>query len=273
MIANEVGGDYLPHCAFDARSPIIVIGAGRSGSTLLVRMLDNHPDISFKGETKFLLHQVWDILWKNPFWYWFGPTVESKPHSSQECSQQLDEQLLKEERRWAGNLCAQFLAGLLKTDPSRRFWGFKEIWNGSASFRIPWEAYDHVFPGATWVHLIRHPFDFLGSCVGWNGSDVSLGAFQKQLDDWAAIVRHSQSRASTGRYLEIRYEDLKKSPRTALESLFDRRGIEWSESCAETLKEKCLDSRRDTFAEQQLFRRLERTPQLMELAREYDYSL
>jgi hypothetical protein len=273
MLANGADIDRLSDCKFDPRSPIIVIGAGRSGSTLLVRMLDSHPDVSFKGETNFLLHQVWDVLWKNSFWYWWGSTVEAKPRSFKECVLDLGEQVLAQERARAGTLCARFLSGLMRMDPERRFWGFKEIWNGSGSSRIPWESYDHVFPGATWVHLIRHPFDFLGSCVAWNDSEVSLAAFQWHLDEWVAIAHCSRTRASTGRFVEIRYEDLKRSPCTALKPLFERLGIEWSEACAETVKEKRLDSRRDTFAEQQLFPRLERTPQLLELAREYDYSL
>jgi hypothetical protein len=273
MTVNGADLDCSLKSMFDPRSPILVIGAGRSGSTLLVRLLDSHPDISFKGETSFLLPQVWDILWKNPFWYWFAAVQESRPHSSQECNLEIGDQKLAEEKQHAGRLCAQFMASLLKSDPLRRFWGFKEIWNGSGSFQIPWETYDHVFPGATWVHIIRHPLDYLGSYVGWNGSDVSLSAFQRHLNEWMAIVRYSRARMATGRYLEVRYEDLKKSARTALSPLFERLQIDWADACADVMKEKRLDSRRDTFAEQQLFPRLERTQELLDLASEYGYSL
>jgi hypothetical protein len=273
MGANGTGLDCLSSCSFDPQAPILVIGAGRSGSTLLVRVMNSHPNISFKGETKFLLAQVWSLLWQNPAWCWFESRLASNPRSSEECNADVGKQNLAAEQQRAGAICARFIASLIKADPACRFWGFKEIWNGSGSFHIPWEIYDQVFPGATWVHLIRHPLDFLGSCVGWNCCESSFSAFQQQLDEWAAIVRYSQARAATGRYFEVRYEDLKKSARTALTPLFERLGIPWDEACANTLMEKRGDSRRDTFAERHLFPRLERTPEVMYLAGQYNYSL
>ncbi len=40
-------------------APIIIIGAGGSGSTLLDRSLNAHPDIDMIGETKFLVANAW----------------------------------------------------------------------------------------------------------------------------------------------------------------------------------------------------------------------
>jgi LPS sulfotransferase NodH len=50
------------------KRPIILIGTGRSGSTLLVRILNAHPDVQFEGETDFLIARLWREVWGNQFW-------------------------------------------------------------------------------------------------------------------------------------------------------------------------------------------------------------
>lgn len=52
---------------FDA--PIILIGAGRSGSTLLDAMIESHPDVYSIGETSFLMHRLWDALVEHRSFY------------------------------------------------------------------------------------------------------------------------------------------------------------------------------------------------------------
>ena len=47
----------------DPQAPLLVIGAGRSGSSLLTGILDAHPEICFKGENLFLLPKLWQVVW------------------------------------------------------------------------------------------------------------------------------------------------------------------------------------------------------------------
>ena len=42
------------------RSPVFLIGAERSGTTLLRLMLDHHPDIAFNLESEFLVSRISD---------------------------------------------------------------------------------------------------------------------------------------------------------------------------------------------------------------------
>jgi len=44
-------------------APIIIIGNGGSGSSLLDRILNAHPDISMQGEMKFLVARAWIAFW------------------------------------------------------------------------------------------------------------------------------------------------------------------------------------------------------------------
>ena len=44
---------------FDATSPVIIVGAGRSGTTRLAATLGEHPDFYMIGEMSFLLPRLW----------------------------------------------------------------------------------------------------------------------------------------------------------------------------------------------------------------------
>src|SRR4051794_7984577 len=43
-------------------APIIIIGNGGSGSSLLNQMLNGHPDIDMKGEMRFLIANAWSAF-------------------------------------------------------------------------------------------------------------------------------------------------------------------------------------------------------------------
>ncbi len=48
----------------DYRAPIVTIGAGRSGSTMLAAVPNAHPEVSFFSETHFLVPTVWERVFK-----------------------------------------------------------------------------------------------------------------------------------------------------------------------------------------------------------------
>src|ERR1700733_11625074 len=50
----------------DFSAPVIIIGPGRSGTTLLDAALGEHPDMYMIGETQFLVQRVWKTLWEFP---------------------------------------------------------------------------------------------------------------------------------------------------------------------------------------------------------------
>lgn len=270
---HNPAGPVLPPCSFDPGAPIIVIGAGRSGSTLLVRILNAHPELSVKGETDFLLPRLWHAVWGNRFWHQWQHFTDTRPRAYAEYTPQIANHKYGEEEVQAAQLTARFMAALVKAQPERRYWGFKEIWNGSAAHHFSWDEYDLVFPRATWVHIVRHPLDFLGSALSWNRGDRSLPHVQRQLDDWADMVRYSRERAATGRFFEIRYEDLKHAPQYALAPLFESLKVGWHPACQAVLGQKVLDSHRDPQTEDVVFRLLHKSRELCELAREYAYHL
>ena len=225
----------------DCQAPIIVIGAGRSGTTLLKRILDAHPAISFAGETKFLTARLWLEAWGDRFWYSWVRYNETEPASSRGTMPDIPVEVIEREQSRIGRLIAALVVDLLSIGDTPA-WGFKEIWNGTASFKYDWDSYDAVFPRALWVHLIRHPFSFARSMANWNDQDLTLPYLEARLRDWTTCALTSRDRALKGNYLEIRYEDVVRDPVGTLSPVLSRAGLEWHPDCINGLKSRHLVS-------------------------------
>jgi hypothetical protein len=225
----------------DCQAPIIVIGIGRSGTTLLKRILDAHPAISFAGETNFLPARLWLEAWGDRFWYNWDRYNETEPASARGMMPEIPIEVIERERSRIGRLIAATVTDLLSVGDSPA-WGFKEIWNGTASSNYDWGSYDAVFPRALWVQLIRDPFSFARSCASWNEEDLTLPYLEDRLRDWTICALTSRRRAITGNYLEIRYEDVVRDPVGTLSPVLSRAGLEWHPDCINGLKSRHLAS-------------------------------
>src|SRR5262245_9580554 len=128
-------------------SPVFVVGAVRTGSTMLWLMLDSHPQIRNPGEFDFLIDHVGD----------HGQLPDIKKY-----------------RRWLSTHRG-FLQTGLTVDPRLDYrqlmqsfidqlWGGKKVLtlNMHRHFeRIPW-----LFPEARYIHLTRDPRDVARSSIG-----------------------------------------------------------------------------------------------------------
>jgi hypothetical protein len=219
----------------DCQAPIIVIGVGRSGTTLLKRILDAHPAISFAGETNFLTARLWLEAWGDRFWYNWARYNETEPASARGAMPDIPVEVVERERSRIGRLIAATVRDLLLIGDTPA-WGFKEIWNGTSCIEYDWGSYDVVFPRALWVHLIRHPFSFARSCASWNEDRLTLPYLEDRLRDWTTCALTSRRRAVTGNYLEIRYEDVVRDPAETLSPVLSRAGIQWHSDCVHAMK-------------------------------------
>jgi hypothetical protein len=225
------------------QAPLIVIGAGRSGTTLLGRMLGGHPAIDFKGETAFLSARLWLEAWHDRFWLNWAQYNHQQPRSSCEPMPAVGPDLLAVERARAGAAVAAAVAGVLGVDPARPCWGFKEIWNGHASRSYPWADYDAIYPEARWLHLVRHPVDFARSCAQWSRQPLTEALLAELLGAWVRMVRYNRERAASGRYAELRYEDLRARPEEALTPALGVLGLAFDERCLVALGTREMASR------------------------------
>jgi hypothetical protein len=223
--------------------PIILIGAGRSGSTLFTRMLDAHPRIQFLGETSFLLPRIWGEVWEDRFWLNFPLYTALRPRSSRETPPVADKSDIDAERERVAAALRRFVCDMLKVRPDVESWGYKELWNGSdAVGRYSWESYDAVFPGATWVHLVRHPFDFLVSVARWNLHPLTKDFVVHELAHWAQMLEWNRARSAREHFLELRYEDLIRQPEATLGPILSAANVGWSDECAGALSHVSLQS-------------------------------
>ena len=129
----------------DPQAPLLMIGAGRSGSSLLARMFGAHPDISFDDENDFLAPKLWQLIWEHrrPRWSGASGDISSDARKAAEDAAQCR----------LAPLVAQALVSILGIDPERRHWGYKEVWNGSATHRFSWYVYDLLFPQIGRAHV------------------------------------------------------------------------------------------------------------------------
>lgn len=197
--------------------PFFVVGAGRSGTTLLRVMLDKSPEVAIPPESHFI-----PVLWKRRGRYGRGGRIERPdvflrdleafprfqqwniPPSS--VRDQLD--------LWSAPTLPQaieacYLAYVSRVNKTR--WADK-----TPKYVNHISLLSRLFPDALFVHLIR------------DGRDVALSVLSREKMHrhaasaayfWAKSVRNGRGAGrelGAARYLEVRYEDLVGEPEVQL---------------------------------------------------------
>ena len=207
-------------------TPIFIVGADRSGTTLLRVMLVQHPDIAIPPESHFVPR-----LWRRRRRYAkrglltkparFLEALEAEPRFRK---WKLPIGAVREELStgrsgtFVDALAAPFRAYARTQDKQR--WGDK-----TPSYAEHVALLDRLWPDAQFIHVIR------------DGRDVALSVadLPKQLHkhpasaapSWARRVRHARAAARMGekRYREVFYEDLVANPRDVLEQICNFLGV------------------------------------------------
>jgi hypothetical protein len=219
-----------------------VVGATRSGTTLLRLMLDAHPDVGIPSETHFFHKLV-------------------KRSERTRISPELLADTIITHKRWgdfhldADELRARFneIEPFNLSDALRAFYGLYAEKHGKTRWgdktpgylrymrRIEW-----VLPEARFIHLIRDGRDVALSVLpmNWGPSSVTEAA-----ELWVERVTIAREQgALVDHYMEVKYEDLVTETEPALRRVADFLELPWDpamldyhERAEERLKEKARD--------------------------------
>jgi hypothetical protein len=202
-------------------SPVIVLGVSRSGTTLLKQMLDRHPQLAIPTESYFL-PQLWDRHGERPDRDAFLADLDR----------------LARLRDW-GVTDAE-VAERLPADPSfpeavqaiyRAYAdarGKPRFGDKTPSYMQELDLLERAFPGARYVHLIRDGRDAALSFVGLTRKPTfnlarprGIGGFAVQWRREVEAARRFGRERLSGRYCELRYEDLVADPEAELRAIGD----------------------------------------------------
>jgi Sulfotransferase family len=192
--------------------PFFLVGAERSGTTLLRLMLDHHPFIGWVEEFEYSIDLVTDngefpSLDKYYEWLETHRIFQSMGFT---IDKNLDYPLL----------INSFLEQ--KLNPYN-----KPIIG--ATVHRHFDRLLHIWSDACFIHLIRDPRDVARSCIGmgWVGN-VWYG-----VDRWLEAEKlwsHLKNQISSDRYIEINYEDLISNPITVLTIISEFIGVKYNSS-------------------------------------------
>lgn len=203
-------------------SPFFIIGSGRSGNTLLRRILYSHTSLHIPPETYVLGSAIkFFSVNRNLFWrdlvyatlsqFEYYPEFETFDISLRSLAQRLV-QLPCENRSLAFMLDAFYRYHAEQHAITCQRWGDKTPMNTFALDRIY-----SVFPKAQFIHIIRDGCDVVASYLQ-AGIYVNI---VKAAERWVSSIESARKFISfhPENCLEIRYEELVDNPQKSVEGL------------------------------------------------------
>lgn len=191
--------------------PVFLVGAERSGTTLLRLMLDAHPDIVWQSEFEFAV----DCIGDNGQW----PILEEYYLWLKKNRVFLDTKFSIDNSLDYPALVKSFLMQKLGERPGKIV---------GATCHRHYEKLRLIWPDARFIHIVRDPRDVAKSNIGmgwagnvWYGVDRWLEAEKS----WNKLSRELNDSMK----MEICYEDLICSPEPVLRNLSQFLGVGYSD--------------------------------------------
>jgi len=220
--------------------PIFVIGAARSGTTLLQAMLGAHPSIAALPEMHFWFRIV------NLADYWGDLADPGRLRAALSELINLPAGLLDRFGFDISRLMAGLPPGPLGYDRLLETVG-QDLCQREGKVRwsekTPWQTADQIwqlFPEAQVIHLLREPRRTISSTLGMPFNDLSAWRLAELWDRYTVANIRSGVARGPRYYLQVRYEDLVGSPTATL-------GLVCS-FLAEDFESSMLTHRQDTTA-------------------------
>lgn len=188
----------------DDRTPVLILGLPRSGTTLVEQIITSHPDANGAGEIVFWMEHLTRVM--------------------KEGSSALTPEKLK-------SIAAEYLGYLRRVSGTATRVTDKNPFNFLAVGLI-----HMAFPGAAIIHTRRLQVDnaisihlthfsrSTGMPTGGEELVRYFHAYERLMDHWRRVL-------PAGRMFEVSYEKLATTPHTEIRAMIDHIGLPWNASC------------------------------------------
>lgn len=206
---NEQGsptGKRLDHLEDE---PVFLVGAERSGTTLLRLMLDSHPEITFTEEFEYAVEYVPAEGWPDLAEY-----VEKLEVNRvfQLHDLEIDPDVDYPE------LVSSFLGQQIEASST--------VHGATIHFSI--DKILRIWPKARFIHIVRDPRDVARSAVAMSWGGTVWGGVRKWMqaqDEWQTI----KSQISSDRYIDVAFHDLVNDYLAVLERICEFMSLDYTD--------------------------------------------
>lgn len=214
----------------DTRTPIFIIGFPRSGSTLLERVLDAHPNIVGTGENSVFNGRLDDI--RNQI---VDVSVKGQHDQLGPLTKRLAEEVVDEmHRRWE-RLSAN-TQGLEEAEPLRLVDKMLTNYYNVGFIHM-------LYPNALILHVMREPMDTIFSAYKHEFPSGTLEytsdkqALMEMYQSYRDVIAH-WDQVLPGRVTHLRYEDMVHDMPGVAKAIIAATGMPWDESVLDFHKKK-----------------------------------
>jgi len=209
---------------------ILIVGRNRSGTTLLVQMLNAHPDIDTVGEANIL-----DVYKKLPLdnrelalktfkdLYYKGELFEGYDLEEKTINE------IFEKEKSIENILRKLVYHHFRNSREKYLCIKRPKWELAIS------SLDKIFPNSKIIYMIRDPRGMIASTKKYSSTIINAPQISRLASNWnRCIVSYESTRRRLPSRIDIvRYEDLVENSRKELERLCEFLNIEFRESMLE----------------------------------------
>jgi hypothetical protein len=211
--------------ASNVDAPIVLIGPGRSGTSLISSVFENHSECAFVGETGNLIFGIWTALHVSasliPLLVEGDAAVPDDERAGRLVRQAFVTTFPNDRARWMQKPIGvpNAIVEMFPADPGS---------DEAASFF--WRVLRSSFPRARYITLLRHPCDVVLSGVShWGQDEVTLWT---RFSDLARFMTH----ADAPPLHPVFYDDLVREPETIVRALSDAVELEFQPAMLDAFK-------------------------------------
>ena len=209
------------------KPPFFIVGVGRSGTTLIRLMINNHPNIAIPYESHFIT-KYYEKL--NSY-----GDLSDKNNLRKIVSDILAEEILT---KWDHTFKLENIVDGVKESTIKGVFDslYKDYakskgkirWGDKSDYLDRMYLINKIFPEAQFIHIVRDGRDVAGSVLKLNWGPNDIIAAAEWWNSYVNLARCMGAIIGDDRYMEVRYEDLVQDSENELKRICSFLGEEFS---------------------------------------------